>query len=311
MAQTLITYQNSHRPQDLWHFVTPDYKKTVLWVQLKSGDNKDMSRVVQAADEYAATAHAPFSMKPRWFGLTYLNMVWQKKMVSGMLESFFGSFLCVFLIMTILYRSALWGFLCMIPLTVTIALIYGAIGLAGKDYDMPVAVLSSLSLGLAVDYAIHFLSRSRKIYEEQGDWGKSVGPMFKEPARAIFRNVLVIGIGFTPLLFAPLVPYRTVGIFIATILLLAGAATLLLLPALMKIWEGWLFPVSNRRAFACNCGNSLVFGAAVIAFVAVNLHQFAHVGWTSLSWVSAVVMGLFTILCLAMGRGQKCIYKPH
>ena len=69
-------------------------------------------------------------------------------MVSGMLQAFLGSFLIVFLMMTILYRSALWGLLSMVPLTVTIGLIYGAIGLVGKDYDMPVAVLSSLSLGL-------------------------------------------------------------------------------------------------------------------------------------------------------------------
>ncbi|MBS3779313.1 MAG: MMPL family transporter, partial [Desulfovermiculus sp.] len=41
VGQTLVTYQSSHRPQDLWHFVTPDYRKTNLWVQLKSGDNKD------------------------------------------------------------------------------------------------------------------------------------------------------------------------------------------------------------------------------------------------------------------------------
>ncbi|MEE8546793.1 MAG: MMPL family transporter, partial [bacterium] len=45
VAQTLITYQNSHRPQDLWHFVTPDYRRTNLWLQLKSGDNIDMNAV--------------------------------------------------------------------------------------------------------------------------------------------------------------------------------------------------------------------------------------------------------------------------
>jgi hypothetical protein len=36
----------------------------------------------------------------------------------------------------------------MVPLSITIAFIYGVIGLIGKDYDMPVAVLSSLSLKL-------------------------------------------------------------------------------------------------------------------------------------------------------------------
>src|SRR5690606_39544551 len=42
VGQTLITYQNSHRPQDLWHFVTPDYRKSSMWLQLTSGDNRDM-----------------------------------------------------------------------------------------------------------------------------------------------------------------------------------------------------------------------------------------------------------------------------
>ena len=30
VAQTLLQYQSSHRPQDLWHVVTPDYSSTVI-----------------------------------------------------------------------------------------------------------------------------------------------------------------------------------------------------------------------------------------------------------------------------------------
>ncbi|MGR3177236.1 MAG: MMPL family transporter, partial [Candidatus Anammoxibacter sp.] len=141
-----------------------------------------------------------------------------------------------------LFRSVLWGLLSMVPLTVTIGLIYGVIGLVGKDYDMPVAVLSSLSLGLSIDYAIHFLVRSRALQKEHGSWSKAVEPVFGEPARAISRNVVIIGAGFLPLLAASLIPYQTVGIFIAAILLTAGAASLLILPSLITLLERWLFP---------------------------------------------------------------------
>jgi hypothetical protein len=174
--------------------------------------------------------------------LTYINVIWQDKMVSGMMQAFLGSFLVVLVMMTILFRSVLWGLLSMVPLTVTIGLIYGAIGLIGKDYDMPVAVLSSLSLGLAIDYAIHFLARSRMLQKQHKSWLKTVGPLFGEPARAISRNVVVVGAGFLPLLAAPLVPYKTVGVFIAAILLTAGAASLLILPSLITMLERWLFP---------------------------------------------------------------------
>jgi predicted RND superfamily exporter protein len=135
----------------------------------------------------------------------------------------------------------------MIPLTFTIGIIYGVIGLIGKDYDMPVAVLSSLTLGLAVDFAIHFLQRTRMTMVKTGDWAVTVREMFEEPARAISRNIIVISIGFTPLLFAPLIPYQTVGIFLAAIMLYSGLATLWMLPALLTVMQKWIFSKERQE----------------------------------------------------------------
>lgn len=243
VAQTLDQYLSSHRKDDLWHFVTPDYQHAVIWLQLTAGDNQQMERVVKAAESYVAAHPPPAGIaRPTWFGLTYINVVWQDQMVSGMLNAFLGSFVVVLVMMVFLFRSLLWGLLSMLPLTVTVAVIYGIIGLVGKDYDMPVAVLSSLSLGLAVDYAIHFLARSRDLVELHGSWEAARSAVFGEPARAIARNIVVVGVGFLPLLLAPLVPYQTVGILIAAILLLAGAASLLLLPALLLLLRRFVFP---------------------------------------------------------------------
>ncbi|MCF6357029.1 MAG: aminotransferase class I/II-fold pyridoxal phosphate-dependent enzyme, partial [Draconibacterium sp.] len=176
---------------------------------------------------FVAENPAPIDLKQQWFGLTYINVVWQDEMVAGMAKAFAGSFVIVMFMMIFLFRSIMWGVLSMVPLTVTVGLIYGIIGIIGKDYDMPVAVLSALSLGLAIDYAIHFLARARETYKNTGSWRDSVDPMFAEPARAITRNAIVVGIGFLPLLAAPLIPYQTVGVFIAAILILAGIASLL------------------------------------------------------------------------------------
>jgi predicted RND superfamily exporter protein len=248
VAQTLLTYQSSHRPQDLWHFVTPDSRAANLWVQLSSGDNRDMEQVIAHVERYISANPPPVALDAEWFGLTYINVVWQDKMVSGMLYSFLGSFIIVLAMMVVLFRSFLWGLLSMIPLTLTVAFIYGVIGLIGKDYDMPVAVLSALSLGLAVDFAIHFLARSRQFHARGGDWNRTARRLFGEPARAISRNVIILGAGFLPLLAAPLVPYQTVGIFIAAIIFAAGAITLVLLPALMSYLQGPLFRRFGKEA---------------------------------------------------------------
>ena len=241
VAQCLISFQNSHKPDDLWHLVTPNYTKANIWLQLKNGDNQMMQKVVEDVENYLAANPPPVALDHNWAGLTYLNTVWQDKMVSGMLNAFLGSFVVVFIMMVILFRSLLWGLLAMIPLSVTIALIYGIIGFVGKDYDMPVAILSSLTLGLAVDFAIHFLERTRMAYKKAGAWSKAIKEMFEEPARAISRNVIVIAVGFTPLLAAPLVPYKTVGIFLASIMTISGIATMLILPASVTVLQRWLF----------------------------------------------------------------------
>ncbi|WP_087111550.1 efflux RND transporter permease subunit [Parendozoicomonas haliclonae] len=233
VAQTLLQYQSSHRPQELWHFVTPDYRDSLIWLQLTSGDNQHMSQVVALVDAYIAEHPLPEGLRYGWAGKAYLNVVWQDAMVSGMADSLLSSFVVVFVMMVVLFRSLKYGVLAMLPLTFTITLIYGLIGWVGKDYDMPIAVLSALTLGLSVDFAIHFLQRYREL-RKQGTNDISLAEMFQEPGRAITRNAIVIAVGFTPLLFAPLVPYITVGIFLASIMAASALVTLVLLPALLK-----------------------------------------------------------------------------
>ncbi len=235
IAQTLLSYQSSHRPQDVWHFVRPDFRATVLWLQLRSGDNQDMLALTRHVDDYLERQPLPEGVRLQWAGLTYLNVVWQQAMVQGMLEALLGSFLIVFLMMLLLFRSLWLGLLAMLPLSITITFIYGLIGLLGKDYDMPIAVLSSLTLGLSVDFSIHFLQRARTLYAELGDWPATVGQLFQEPARAITRNAIVVAIGFLPLLASPLIPYNTVGFFLAAIMATSCFATLVLLPGLLRM----------------------------------------------------------------------------
>jgi len=241
VAQCLISFQNSHKPDDLWHLVTPDYHKANLWVQLKSGDNQEMEKVAADVEKFFAANPPPAGLIHRWAGLTYLNVVWQDKMVAGMFKSLMGSFLIVLIMMTFLFRSFVWGLVAMVPLSITIALIYGFIGLIGKDYDMPVAVLSSLTLGMAVDFAIHFLERSRSAFAKTGNWKAASLAMFEEPARAITRNVIVVAVGFTPLMLAPLMPYKTVGIFLASIMAISGLATMIIIPSLLTLMKNFMF----------------------------------------------------------------------
>lgn len=307
VAQCLIQFQSSHTPDDLWHLVTYDYMRANIWLQLTSGDNRDMQKVIDAVDNFFKTNPPPVPIEYNWAGLTYINVVWQDKMVWGMLQSFLGSFIVVFIMMAILFRSVLWGLICMLPLTITIGVIYGIIGLSSKDYDMPVAVLSALTLGMAVDFAIHFLERAREQYRRSKSWETALPKMFGEPARAISRNVIVIAIGFLPLLAAPLVPYKTVGIFVCVIMAASGAVTLLVLPAVIRLLEKKLFKgIAEPMRPSCNCAFCAIISAATVILLTVNVHQFAVVKWNTLVWVSIIAIPLMALVCGIISRRAAC-----
>lgn len=138
--------------------------------------------------------------------------------------------------MIFLFRSFRLALVSMVPLTFAIVFSYGILGFIGKDYDMPVAVCASLGLGLAIDYAIHFLQRFKEKYKATSDLAETSAWIFGSPARAIARNALVVSLGFLPLILATLTPYVTVGVFFASLMGFSAVSTLLVLPAVMHLF---------------------------------------------------------------------------
>ncbi|MBI5287174.1 MAG: MMPL family transporter [Deltaproteobacteria bacterium] len=238
IGQYIFLFLMSSSPDELDNLVDYNFKKANIWVQLKSGDNKDMSAVVKDVKDYIKANPLPEGMKVEWSGLPYLNITWQRLMVVGMLKATIGSWWMIFILLTIQFRSLWWGVIGMLPLGFSVIFSYGLIGLWGKDYDMPIAVCSTLALGLGVDFAIHFIQRFRDRFKETGGLESTMEwTMGGEPAIAIFRNALVVGLGFLPLVFATLTPYMTVGLFFGSLAFFAGVTTLVFLPALIGTFK--------------------------------------------------------------------------
>jgi hypothetical protein len=248
IAQNIFLYEISGGdPDDLFKLINTDYSKANVWVQMTEGDNRSVASVVEDAETYINNNQPPAKIDVNWAGLPYVNIVWQQKMVGGMRSALLGSFAIVFIMMVILFRSFILGLISMLPLSITIMAIYAAIGYIGKPYDMPVAVLSSLTLGLSIDFAIHFIKRSKYIHEKTGNFQETFPEMFESLARAISRNVLVIAIGFVPMFFSSLVPYVTVGSFFFAIMMVSGAVTMLLLPSIFIVLNKKLFPAREEE----------------------------------------------------------------
>ncbi len=306
VAQCLISFENSHKPDDLWHLTTPDYSKVNIWIQLKSGDNKNMSNVVAYVNDFIRKNPPPMKMSYNWAGLTYINVIWQNNMVKGMLKNFLGSFIIVLFMMLFLFRSPVRALISMVPLSVTILFIYSLLGYLGRDYDMPVAVLSALTLGLSIDFAIHFIQRAIEVRAQKRDWTETAEIMFSGPGRAIVRNALVVAIGFLPLLAAPLVPYKTVGFFMFAIMAVSSFATLFIIPAIISLFPNIIAKESEGR-MTCNCGSCMLIALFVSISVAYILIGYTRMRWQPITFISIGIIVLLSALCHLASKRKKCL----
>lgn len=248
VGQYLFLFGMSAKPSDLNNVVDYPYRRANIFVQLKTWDADAMRSVLRVMDEFEPEVDAPVAFKPA--GTAYFNLIWNDEVLGDMIRGFVIALIVVFGILALNFRSLKWAVVGYAPLVFTVLLIYGLIGLAGKDFDMPISVLSTLSLGMAVDFAIHFISRLRKRLAELRPDGAVLDRdtlidalqwTAARPGKGILRNAILFASAFSVMLFAPLTPYVTVGAFIVSMMILSAVTTILYLPALVVLLRGWLF----------------------------------------------------------------------
>ncbi|MBI4827111.1 MAG: MMPL family transporter [Nitrospirae bacterium] len=242
IGQYIFLFSMSAKPADLDNVVDYPFRKANIWVQLKTWDAQAMREVIKATDEYKTTHPVAMELKPS--GIAYFNLVWNDEVLWDMVTGFIIALFAVFAILAFDFRSVKWAVVGYTPLLFTILFIYGIVGFIGKDFDMPISVLSCLSLGMAVDFAIHFVSRLRqRMTETKGSKTLSDALLWTaaRPGKGIMRNAVLFAASFAVMIFAPLTPYITVGAFIVSMMLLSAIMTIIYLPALIVLLQKWLF----------------------------------------------------------------------
>jgi hypothetical protein len=246
VGQYLFLFSMSAKPSDLDNVIDPGFRKANVWVQLKTWDADAMRGVIAAAESYRQSHPLAVTVKPA--GIGWFNLVWNDEVLGDMVRGFTLALLAVFAILVLNFRSAKWALVGYIPLLFTVLLIYGVVGFSGKDFDMPLSVLSCLSLGMAVDFAIHFVNRFRQhLAETDGDVREALLWTAARPGKGILRNALLFAAAFSVMLFAPLTPYVAVGAFIVSMMLLSALLTILYLPALVMLSRGWLLATETKE----------------------------------------------------------------
>lgn len=260
IGQYLFMFSMSAKPSDLDNLVDYPFQKANVWVQLKTWDAQAMREVIKSAAEFQQAN--PISMELKPAGVAYFNLVWNDEVLYDMLKGFVLALVVVFVILVFNFRSVKWAIVGAIPLLFTILLIFGGVGFIGKDFDMPMSVLSCLSLGMAVDFAIHFISRFKQRIEDSqqpaNGGSATLTPNTKlitesllwtaaRPGKGIMRNAVLFAAAFSVMMFASLTPYVTVGAIILSMMMLSAILTIIYVPALITLMKGWLFKPSQLQ----------------------------------------------------------------
>ncbi|TAN42708.1 MAG: hypothetical protein EPN25_02240 [Nitrospirae bacterium] len=242
IGQYIFLFSMSAKPSDLDNVVDYPFRRANIWVQLKTWDAQAMRDVIKVMGDYQKSNRNRIELKPA--GIAYFNLVWNDEVLWDMVKGFGAALVIVFVILIFNFRSVTWAVISYVPLLFTILLLYGVVGFIGKDFDMPISVLSCLSLGMAVDFAIHFVSRLKLRLEETSGSESLADSLLwtaARPGKGIMRNAVLFASAFSVMMFAPLTPYITVGAFIVSMMLLSAIMTIIYLPALIVLMQGWLF----------------------------------------------------------------------
>lgn len=242
-GQYLMAFSMGARPSDLNRVVDYEYQQANVLLQLRSGDAQAMQRLEDRVQQVVREQRMPFTVKAA--GPAHFNLVWNQEVLKDMIVGFVIALAVVFAVLAADFRSIKWALVAYVPLLLTVLLIFGVLGCMGRAIDMPVAVLSCLSLGMAVDFAIHVVTRYRQRADEIGGGlaltdeqrQQALQWVIQWPGKGVVRNALMFAVAFAVMLAAPLTPYVTVGAFIVSMMTLSALASLTLLPALIKTFR--------------------------------------------------------------------------
>lgn len=237
IGQYIFLFSMSAKQKDLNNVVDYSFQKAIIHLQLKTWDAGVMEDVIKRTEKYLASNPLPFKANVKPAGIAYFNLIWNNEVLWGMVESFLWGLVFVLILLIIQTRSFLLGIISFLPLLFTILIIYGVVGLIGKDFDMPVAVLSTLSLGLAIDFAIHFVGRFQHRYKEHPQLDDALIWTVERPGKGIFLNAILFSLGFMVMVFADLTPYITVGVLMAVMMLLSALMSVIYLPGLIRLFH--------------------------------------------------------------------------
>jgi predicted RND superfamily exporter protein len=234
VAQYLLLYEMSGDPDNLTRVVDYNYRDANVTVQLKSDSSAVMDEIIERATRYEED-FASLGVTMNFAGSGYKTLVFAQLLLSGQMWSLLIAFGIVAVLLSLVFHDLWIGLIGTIPIAITAVVNFGAMGLLGIPLSSSTAIISSIAIGIGVDYAIHLIERFREYQKEDLPLVVVAERTLAHSGRAILFNALAVMGGFAVLLWSLFPPNRQVGGLVALNMASSAIGTLTVLLAIL-IW---------------------------------------------------------------------------
>ena len=153
--------------------------------------------------------------------------------IESSLISIFSSIILICLITSIFFKNFSWGFLSIVPLVTAVLINFGFMGIAGIHLSHVTALLSSVIIGVGVDFSIHYVYQYRRLIKDKVRNGIS-NKVINEVGYPIVLDA-ASNMSFGALLFSTFIPVQYVGGLMVFAMFSTAFGTLTLLAASVEL----------------------------------------------------------------------------
>ena len=172
------------------------------------------------------------------FRLTGISVLY-----NNVLQSLFRSqiltlgtvFICILIMLTILFRSLKLAFIGTLPNIFTALFVLGLMGIFGIPLDIMTITIAAITIGIGVDYAIHYIHRYKKEFAESNDNYQAIHASQTTVGKALYFTSITITLGFVTLVLSNFVPSIYFGMLTSIAMLVSLFATFSIIPLLLSI----------------------------------------------------------------------------
>lgn len=233
VAQYLLLYTMSGSEEDFSKLVDFDYRHAQVMAKVTDSGTQAATDVVAYTKSYVA--ERPEGSLRLVGGLLDVMAELVHHIVWGQIESLAWAAGLTLLVVALVLRSWAGGVLAVAPLLMALAMIFGVMGLTGVELNLVTALLSSIMIGVGVDYTIHFLWRYRDERAAGLDPAEAVGRTLATAGRGIIFNGVSVVIGFLVLAVSEFQPVRFFGLLVGLSIFASLVAALVVVPALVLV----------------------------------------------------------------------------